>query len=342
MSARGRATLVWAAKIVAAAALLGWLIAAKKFTADDTARAFASLWGKWPLIPACAAVLAITPLLGAFRWRLLLLCQGYAVSYWRVLHLTLVGLLFDCVGIGYTGGDVVKAGYAAADQPKGKRAEAVTTVVLDRLVGLTGLLLTGAAAAVIEVRRVWDTLQLRLTLLTLLAILGTAALVFLLAFSRRFAESRIVTAGFARLPGGATLLRVYQAVRLYHSRPGVLLATLGISILAHGCTLVAVRLLAAALGLPGISPAEFVFCVLVGLAASSVGLFQGIGLLQAAFGFLFGLITGSGAGTTFGVNLATLLQACMVVFKLSVGLPAFLAVRRLKPPDETIPEAPDA
>jgi hypothetical protein len=262
------------------------------------------------------------------------------VPYARVLHLTLVGLLFDCIGVGYTGGDVVKAGYAAVDQPVGRRAEAVTTVVLDRVVGLVGLLLLGVAALALQSRRVWATPELRTAGLALVVALGGALALFLLAFSRRLAESHLMTHRLVRMPGGAMFLRVYQAVRLYRSQPRALMVALFASLMAHCCTLLAIRVLAEALTVPEISAAEFVFCVAVGLAASSLGLPLGIGLGQVAFGFLFEQITGQKTGNIFGVNLATLLQAGMLVFKLAVGLPAFLTVRRLAAPAETSEEPP--
>jgi hypothetical protein len=76
------------------------------------------------MLLAAFVLLAAVPLIGSVRWLMLMRCQGFDVSFARALHLTLVGVFFNCVGMGHTGGDVIKAYYAARDQARGRRAEA--------------------------------------------------------------------------------------------------------------------------------------------------------------------------------------------------------------------------
>ena len=146
-----RSGLLLALKLALAAGIIAWLVAADKLRAES----FQTVLAHGPRLAACAALLSLIPLLGALRWRLLLACLGFRLPYGRVLHLGLVGLLFNCFGIGYVGGDVVKAYYAAVDQPRGRRAEAVTSVACDRFVGLIALLALAILAMACRPAAVW-------------------------------------------------------------------------------------------------------------------------------------------------------------------------------------------
>lgn len=251
------------------------------------------------------------------------------MRYGRVLHLGLVGLLFNCVGIGYVGGDVVKAYYAAVDQPPGRRAEAVTSVACDRFIGLIGLLALAILAMACRPAAVWGSAaapQLRVAAIALVAIFAGLVAVFLLTFSRRVRESPALAGLLSRLPGGPTLLRIYRAVAVYRTRPGPVFAALGISLVGHSLNLIVYWQLAQTLGFPPIGVVEFAFYLALGLAASSFGLPMGIGVGQVVFGYLFSLSWGEG-GYELGAALATLQQGVSLVFNLAAGLPAFLLVR---------------
>jgi hypothetical protein len=325
VTGRARSRLLLAVKLAVAGGIIAWLISSGKLNAG----AFRPVLGRGWRLAACAGLLALVPLLGALRWRLLLACQGFAVPYRRVLHLGLVGLLFNCFGIGYVGGDVVKGYYAAVDQPRGRRAEAVTTVLFDRVVGLAGLLLLALLAMACRPGQVWSNPaapQLRLTAVVFLAILAGMVAVFLLSCSPRLRQSAALAGLLCRLPGGQTLLRVYRAVAVYRARPGTILAAVGISLLAHSLNIAVFWQLARALDFPPIGVTEFAFCITVGLAVSSFGLPLGIGLGQLAFGFFFHLLW-QDEGFRLGGAMATLQQGLVLLFSVAVGLPAFLAVR---------------
>ena len=55
-------------------------------------------------------------------------------------RLSFLSYLLNFVSVGSVGGDLFKAFFIAREQP-GRRTEAVATVVVDRIVGLYGLLL---------------------------------------------------------------------------------------------------------------------------------------------------------------------------------------------------------
>ena len=73
------------------------------------------------------------------RWQLLLRVQGIALSWRRVFALTMIGLCFNFVIPGGTGGDVVKI-FDLLKETVGKRTAALLSVLVDRLIGMIGLI----------------------------------------------------------------------------------------------------------------------------------------------------------------------------------------------------------
>jgi uncharacterized protein (TIRG00374 family) len=78
------------------------------------------------------------PLLQSLRFLMMYRAQDIRLSYWECTKLCFAGNFLNFVALGSTGGDVVKAYYVCLHTDR--RTEAVTTILLDRIVGLTGLL----------------------------------------------------------------------------------------------------------------------------------------------------------------------------------------------------------
>jgi uncharacterized membrane protein YbhN (UPF0104 family) len=84
--------------------------------------------------------MGMTILLGLVRWRMVLRVQGLDLSLIRTSEISLVAHFFNSFLLGSTGGDLLKAYYAARETHH-KKTEAVMTVLVDRLVGLFAMLL---------------------------------------------------------------------------------------------------------------------------------------------------------------------------------------------------------
>jgi uncharacterized protein (TIRG00374 family) len=180
MNTKARSLLILSAKIAVAGGIIVWLVLSDRLRAKE----FYPVLAHGGHLVACAGLLAALPLLGALRWWLLLRALGFEVSYFRALHLGLVGVLFNSVGVGYVGGDVIKAYYAAFDQPPGRRAEAVTSVIFDRFVGLVSLLLFTVALMLLRPQTIWlqpPDPQLRRAGIALICVFVAVIAAFLLA-----------------------------------------------------------------------------------------------------------------------------------------------------------------
>ncbi len=93
-------------------------------------------------------------LIGVFRWRILLAVQGIETRIMDIVKLNLIGQFFNIAIPGSVSGDLVKMVYIR-DHAGSKQAAAVLTIMLDRVMGLLGLLLIALVSTAIS----WDYVQ---------------------------------------------------------------------------------------------------------------------------------------------------------------------------------------
>ena len=82
----------------------------------------------------------VVEILAAVRWQVLLRVQGVRIGTWRLSALLMIGIFFNQFMPGGTGGDVVKIYYLLKETP-GKRAQALLAALIDRIIGLLGLII---------------------------------------------------------------------------------------------------------------------------------------------------------------------------------------------------------
>jgi len=190
-----------------------------------------------------------TILLGAVRWRGVLRAQGMNLPAGRVLELSLVAHGFNAFLLGSTGGDLVKAYYTAAETHHLK-AEAVVSVIVDRLLGLLAMLLFAAAMMVPNLDLL--TRQPRLGVLALVALGMLGGLLVLGGLSFQGGLSRLWPGArdwLRRLPKGETLERALEAMRRLGRQRGVLARALAISMALNFACVLQIWVLARGLGL---------------------------------------------------------------------------------------------
>jgi glycosyltransferase 2 family protein len=172
---------------------------------------------------AALGFMGLTVVLGAVRWHMVLLVQGLALPMGRTLAISMVAQLFNAFLLGSTGGDVLRAYYAARETHH-KKTEAVVTVVVDRLIGLFSMLLFACVLVAPNLPLLWARhwANQRLIALTVfvLAMMLACSVVVVLAFwggvSRRWPNAR---AWLQRLPKGDLLERSIDASRRFGREP---------------------------------------------------------------------------------------------------------------------------
>jgi len=98
----------------------------------------------------CLVLFGPVPLFQSLRFLWMLRAQEIRISYWESVKLSFAGNFLNFFVVGTTGGDVAKAYYVSLHTAR--KTEAVTTVLLDRVVGLAGLLTTGGLVIFLSTR----------------------------------------------------------------------------------------------------------------------------------------------------------------------------------------------
>jgi uncharacterized membrane protein YbhN (UPF0104 family) len=91
--------------------------------------------GRWLILGLL--IISVTFPIQTVRWSLLMRYRGLEVTLWKSFRLLMVGCFFNYCMPGTTGGDVVRAYYAARHSDR--RADAVMSIIVDRICGLLGL-----------------------------------------------------------------------------------------------------------------------------------------------------------------------------------------------------------
>ena len=142
-------TLVTLLQVAVTAGLLAWLFRDGKQNREMlTALSHANLL--W--IAAAFGVYGIVVASAITRWKVLLGVQGIHIPWTRLGSLFMIGLLFNPFLPGGTGGDVAKIFYLLKETPD-KKPAALLAVLMDRLMGLFGLILI--AGTVMAIRYQW-------------------------------------------------------------------------------------------------------------------------------------------------------------------------------------------
>ena len=191
-----------------------------------------------------------TIFIGVVRWRLVLAVQGLRLSLGRATGISLVAHFFNSFLLGSTGGDLLKAYYVAAETNH-KKAEAVTTVVVDRLLGLFAMLLFVSLMALANWDVVMSQKRFMAVMLVVLGMLFVSGLVVVLSFWAGPTGARLkVKALLAKLPKGDVLVRCIEACHAFGENPGFLPRVLGWSMLLSLACVLQIVALGLGLGLP--------------------------------------------------------------------------------------------
>lgn len=167
--------------------------------------------------------------IGVLRWWLLLRAQEIRIPYSLAHRLTFIGFFFNNVVPGPTGGDVVKALYVA--KRTDKRASAVVTVLVDRIVGIIALALIAAVVLVFN----FDRPQYRELALFIGIFLGSVALASVLFFSRRIRAFLRLDGLSAKLPGAGVIRQADEAIFRWRQHKAAVLVALLLSFANQLC-----------------------------------------------------------------------------------------------------------
>ncbi len=262
----------------------------------------------------------VSLLLTFVRWAVLVRVIERRFAVRSALLLGFIGYVFNLIIPGAVGGDVVKAAYLSRMHIR--RTQVIASMVVDRIVGLLGLLILAAMAGVLA----WEmaTPQVRIVIVAAWCALGAGTTMLTPAFRGAIARafSRPGSRPCGRL---ATIMTELEAASTtYRGRPGVLLVSLVLSLSSHGLNVVVFFLvgkllfsarLTTTLGQHFLMAPLTFFTTAVPLPFGALGLTEGVG------GQLFSLVGHpGGAVAMMGFRLLMLIcgleGACVYLFNL--------------------------
>ncbi len=223
------------------------------------------------------------PFLSAVRLVWMLAIQDVKLKLEQAVRLTFAGNFFNFALPGTTGGDLFKAYYITRYTQH--KTEAVTTVFLDRVIGLLGLMFLATVMFAFAWNRLdWEPAyrnRLGMGLGLIWAGLGVGC-VFVFSGRLRHLIGLPKLAGM--LPGGDQLLRVGRATVAMRKHKSLILLSLGITLVLQALVVFSGYTMARALGMNG----EFVLyfiCIPIGflIAAVPISPPQAFGVLEFAY-----------------------------------------------------------
>ncbi|MCF7668485.1 MAG: flippase-like domain-containing protein [Verrucomicrobia bacterium] len=214
----------------------------------------AGLWRTLNLVKPLAYVVSLlfmasTLVLGVIRWRMILGVQGLMLPWWRAMEISIIAHFFNSFLLGATGGDLLKAYYAARETHH-KKAEAVITVFVDRLIGLFSMLAFACMMSMFN----WGLIRKHPAMATvgvmvLLMLLGLTVVAFLSFWGGISAWLPRARSWIRKLPKGDLLERCIDACRCFGRTPSLLVKTMLISAVLNTACVLQVWVLAMGMGL---------------------------------------------------------------------------------------------
>jgi uncharacterized protein (TIRG00374 family) len=266
----------------------------------------------------------LTVLIAGARWWWLLRVNGTDVTLTETLRFTWIGVFFNTVVPGATGGDLIKALYIMKRCP-GHRVQVLVSVIVDRVLGLASLALMGAIVVLFALERFG---QIAIAIWSVIAAVGLLGVV---AFSRRLRQLVRLKPLLDRLPHriGHLLKLVDKAVFFYRDHKVVIAASLLVGVGNHIVSVLSVVFIGNALGVGMPSFEYFVLIPIINIVTVLPIGPNGWGLGEALYQQLFstygarhltGVANAAQAMGTRGVALSVLYRLHLTFWSLLGGL----------------------
>jgi uncharacterized protein (TIRG00374 family) len=265
----------------------------------------------------------LTTFIAGARWWWLLKVNGMDVALPEALRLTWIGIFFNTVVPGQTGGDLIKAIYIMRRCP-GHRVAALVSVIVDRVLGLGSLAILAAVVVLFSLERFGMLAAAIWGVMLFVLLLGTVA------FSRRLRTAVRLNSLIDRLPAKLShlLKLVDQAVFFYRGHKRVITMSLLAGVLNHIVSVLSVVLIGDALGV-GLPWMEYFVLIPVINIVSALPIGpNGWGVGEALYQNLFAkygavYLSGESAAQTMGtrgVALSVLYRLHLTFWSLLGGL----------------------
>jgi glycosyltransferase 2 family protein len=249
-------------------------------------RAVAKLGDSLWMVGAAGALIFLTLPLGALRWAILLRVLDIGIPLVPVFHIQCISTFFNQLLFGPTSGDAIRGVYAWRLLRRGAGRIAIS-VVVDRAVGLLGLLVLAFLLMTLRWHRVAEVPQLMWLLWSTAASLaaGFAACLAMLVAPELLSRLEVLVQGYSRL--SRVLARARDLFIVLRGRPAALAAALGLALLGQCATLLAFMIIADILHVGSLTTRDYAVAAPLALVANTLPFTPGgLGVGEAAFDHL--------------------------------------------------------
>ncbi len=295
-------------RILISLGLIGWIML--KVDRQQLLESFRSL-NIWLLLSSLAAYFAVNAICN-WRWQLLLSARGIKSGYWNLLRYFLNGLFFGNFLPTTVGGDLARA-YLVAEDCKSK-PEALASVLVDRFIGLFGVIVTGIIGLILVAKTGQEVSLLKALVIGILAALLSVVLFLNKSLVKKFRW-------ILKLPLVQriehNIIDFYHAIYVYRTHPKEILWAFFLSLTVQVFVVITAYLIALSLGIE-ISMIPFFLYMPVIAAVSMIPLsINGWGLQEGAFIIFFGR---AGVDKSAALSLGFLYHLVAIAISLLGGL----------------------
>ena len=322
--------LLLAAEVVVSLLLFGWLFRRVQWAQIGPALSQADPTWVW----ASAGVLLASHLLASYQWGRLLGAAGIELPFWKVSAYYLVGQFFNNFLPANVAGDFMRT--LDASRTGSTRANALSTVILDRLIGTAAL----GGVAVVSTLPAIDRFHLAAAYAgVVIFFVGSVVILRAMLEPRVLAtlERLLARIGLGRL--SPSLDRLSGSLVEFRNRKRLLIELMCVAILVQVMRIGVHILFARALGLR-VAPAYFfLFVPLLAVIVSLPISLNGIGVREGTGILLFGMV-GLDRASAFALQFGTYLVAVGVSLIGGLVFLARIPVRRARARNQPPAEDP--
>ena len=288
------------AKIALVVGILGYLVV--DLSKNDHLGELAESQKRWGWVGLGVLTCIAAHLIGFVRWQMMIRALEIPFSPFDAIRIGLIGLFFGIFAFGVVGGDTLRAFYVTR-QLKDRRAEAITSVLADRLIGiLTMFIIASVAFCFFQptgiAKEKVQGIRFLGWFVTSCTFAGVAGLAFLYAIPV-FRKTGVVQRLLATKVLGDLLNKLLDVTLLYRNRPGTIGAAFLMSAGVNVCF--AASIYSLAVGLTEGNPRFLDHFIIepIAMVSNAIPVPGGIGTMEMAMKFLY-LAFGSNNGVIVG------------------------------------------
>lgn len=260
---------------------------------------------------AAVGIFPLTFLITGLRWHLLLMALDIHLGMARAFMINMVGAFYNTFMPGSTGGDVLKAYYAAKHTPL--RTRAVMSVIVDRAIGLVALILLGGTMAALQWREP-ETREIAIVAAGVIGALIVGMLVFYVPPLRRAAGLDFI---LRRLPMQRQVNKALETMEIYRRRPWLVFGALVGSLPVHMTVVLSAMFAGMAFDLPLEVQHYWAIVPVIVLAGSIPISPQGAGVMEF-FAILLTRPYGCTVAQAFALTMS--IRLVQIVWNLTGGI----------------------